>query len=671
MEQPLLPGKKKGVRKRTKDDFKAKLPLVLRYPKLFNLFCVAVYFAVGFLVLSSQEDWEPSTVLYVVAQIVTTIGYGDVTVHHGGKVFMTLYVLLGILLVADAINNFFDTVLDKAETELEDVMKNVESAVGGSAPDTFRTPSPRHQAWLDLTIAAVTYAVSVLIWVAFFSSYERCTCVVAGQRLPGCVEEDCEATGGQKLTVVDATYMAVITFSTVGFGDFTPSTYLGRILGSVWMVVGTLAFANLVGAVSKVLRGKRQEYFKKCVVTRDMFKIIDEDGSGKIDRLEFHNWVLVREGKVARETLEQIDKLFDSLDKDGSGRLSFDEINGKFEQDPAPNTGFSWAKDSSGGIWDNSEGLSDPWSMWGTKPYWGSKQSESISMPVSLRQLSNWRWDSKFAAFGEYSEQSEYSSDWSQEQVLSTNIQRSPNQPWQTGMTMFASLPSEPREILVVNSKSSGSYESLCRDSQTADVVAFDSEWVPDFGYGSDNPISVLQLAFPSSQRVYVVQLGPLGKKLPQEVQLMLVNPDVLKAGFAVNSKDAQKLMRTGIAVTQGSVVDVQETCASRMGLAWGSEQSLSLRRAASTLLRCELLKDKRCACSDWSSEHLTPEQVHYAGHVLELKASFSGQDFEFNFRNTWPSMRGWHFACTICFTEQAASSKRSCDRVREAVPKS
>ncbi|CAE7522644.1 Wrn [Symbiodinium natans] len=225
-------------------------------------------------------------------------------------------------------------------------------------------------------------------------------------------------------------------------------------------------------------------------------------------------------------------------------------------------------------------------------------------MPLSLRHLSNWRWDAKFAAFGEYSEPSEYAVDWGQEQVK--GIQRSPNQPWQTGMVMFASLPAEPREILVVNSKSSGSYESLCRDSQMADVVAFDSEWVPDFGYGSDNPISVLQLAFPSSQRVYVVQLGPLGGKLPQEVQLMLVNPDVLKVGFAVNSKDAQKLMRTGIAVTQGSVVDVQETCASRMGLAWGSEQSLSLRRAASSLLRCELLKDKRCACSDWSSEHLT-----------------------------------------------------------------
>ena len=45
-------------------------------PMFWRRFCVAVYFAVGFVVLSSQEDWEPSTVLYVVAQIVTTIGQG-------------------------------------------------------------------------------------------------------------------------------------------------------------------------------------------------------------------------------------------------------------------------------------------------------------------------------------------------------------------------------------------------------------------------------------------------------------------------------------------------------------------------------------------------------------------------------------------------------------------
>eukprot|EP00438_Fugacium_kawagutii_P024717 Skav235557 [mRNA] locus=scaffold3067:322435:336497:- [translate_table: standard] len=221
-------------------------------------------------------------------------------------------------------------------------------------------------------------------------------------------------------------------------------------------------------------------------------------------------------------------------------------------------------------------------------------------------------WDTKTR--GSYGE---YLSSWNEavqmDAYQAANSLRSFNQFWQTSTAMFHSLPVEPKEILVVKSSSSGSYASLCSDSRTADVVAFDAEWVPDFGYGSDNPISVLQLAFPASKRVYVVQLGPLGKKLPQEVKLMLVNPDVLKVGFAVNYKDAQKLVRTGIAVTQGSVVDVRERCASTMGLGWGAEQSLSLRRAAGALLNCELLKDKKCACSDWSSEQLTPEQVHYA----------------------------------------------------------
>eukprot|EP00440_Ansanella_granifera_P065985 gb/GFBE01071567.1/.p1 GENE.gb/GFBE01071567.1/~~gb/GFBE01071567.1/.p1 ORF type:complete len:294 (+),score=67.82 gb/GFBE01071567.1/:1-882(+) len=273
--------------------------------------------------------------------------------------------------------------------------------------------------------------------------------------------------------------------------------------------------------------------------------------------------------------------------------------------DAAPNYDHTWPRDSDLYLWEEYE-----------EPAFEGQSEWFQQWPQDVKNYSAWDmkhqlpWDMKSQS--SYDEYAGWQSHQAQQQAQ-TRIQRSPNQPWETSMAVFGALPTEPKEILVVNSTSSGSYASLCRDSTTADVVAFDAEWVPDFGYGSDNPISVLQLAFPTSKRVYVIQLGPLGKKLPQEVQLMLVNPDVLKCGFAVNSKDSQKLIRTGIAVTQGSMVDVQERSAASMGLAWGAESSLSLRRAASELLGCELLKDKRCACSDWSSEQLTPEQVRYA----------------------------------------------------------
>ena len=36
---------------------------------------------------------------------------------------------------------------------------------------------------------------------------EHCTCVVGGERLDGCKDDDCVATGGHELTVIDAFYM--------------------------------------------------------------------------------------------------------------------------------------------------------------------------------------------------------------------------------------------------------------------------------------------------------------------------------------------------------------------------------------------------------------------------------------------------------------------------------
>eukprot|EP00927_Polykrikos_kofoidii_P071973 TRINITY_DN68151_c0_g1_i1.p1 TRINITY_DN68151_c0_g1~~TRINITY_DN68151_c0_g1_i1.p1 ORF type:complete len:309 (+),score=34.39 TRINITY_DN68151_c0_g1_i1:106-927(+) len=187
--------------------------------------------------------------------------------------------------------------------------------------------------------------------------------------------------------------------------------------------------------------------------------------------------------------------------------------------------------------------------------------------------------------------------------------------PWKRSvrpMRSFPVVPEEPGDVLLVNSESSGAYVSLCAIAAEADLVAFDAEWRPDWHKGSDNPVSVLQLAFPNSGRVYVLQLGKIGNRLPTEVQMMLVNPGVIKVGFAVGQKDMDKLSRSGIALTRGSVVDVQEKCATVMRLT-DPPETLSLKRAAASILGFQLAKDKRCSCSDWASEILTPEQIRYA----------------------------------------------------------
>jgi ribonuclease D len=176
-----------------------------------------------------------------------------------------------------------------------------------------------------------------------------------------------------------------------------------------------------------------------------------------------------------------------------------------------------------------------------------------------------------------------------------------------------AEIADEPDGVFVINSTSSGAFASLEADASTADVVAIDAEWVPDFDLDSDNPIAVLQLAFIASRRVYVIQLGPMGRKLPQAVQMMLVNPEVTKVGFAVSQKDTVKFRSSGIAVTHSSILDIQHRCAALSGCDWSASNTYSLKRAAHDVLGYDLPKDKRCACSDWSVDKLTAEQVRYA----------------------------------------------------------
>eukprot|EP00929_Paragymnodinium_shiwhaense_P119103 TRINITY_DN90994_c0_g1_i1.p1 TRINITY_DN90994_c0_g1~~TRINITY_DN90994_c0_g1_i1.p1 ORF type:complete len:308 (+),score=54.24 TRINITY_DN90994_c0_g1_i1:159-1082(+) len=255
--------------------------------------------------------------------------------------------------------------------------------------------------------------------------------------------------------------------------------------------------------------------------------------------------------------------------------------------------------------------------------HWGSGHQDdgySAGWP-SYSHVGSWhrgddRWGEKMAQWSsDWSNEewamwkSEYAKAQAQVQTQSANTAlRSTATPW----GLQAHLPEEPGEVLVVNSMSSGAYTSLCADAAEADLVAFDAEWRPDWDHGSDNPISVLQLAFPTSRRVYVMQLNQIGNKLPQAVQLMLVNPGVTKVGFAVGNQDAAKLARSNIALTKGSMIDVQQWCASALQLA-DPPETLSLKRAANGILGFNLQKDKRCSCSDWASERLTAEQIRYA----------------------------------------------------------
>lgn len=276
------------------------------------------------------------TACYVVVQIVTTIGYGDIGVNSNMHWFMTFYILFGLCVAASAINDVFSRFLEKSQEKLRLRMKELETTLR-KGKDENKIQGTHHE--LNEMLAALAIlTVFVLGGAIFYMLYESCTCSYGVSAVAGCTEDSedvCVATGGIQKDFARSVYMSVITLTTVGFGDFTPKSQGGRVFGLFWMIAGVLAFGNFVTAFGAWIDAT----FKKdhsSAFGREIFESIDKDGNGFLNRSEFMAWMLIKEGIVAPDQIEHFSGLFDALatknapTPSGMPRLTFSTLKEYF-----------------------------------------------------------------------------------------------------------------------------------------------------------------------------------------------------------------------------------------------------------------------------------------------------------------------------------------------------
>eukprot|EP00438_Fugacium_kawagutii_P013916 Skav225705 [mRNA] locus=scaffold919:105676:111978:- [translate_table: standard] len=249
---------------------------------------VVFYAAVGVVYFVTTLGWSFATAFYAVVQILTTVGYGDLP-FDDAKGFVTIYVLAGLAIVANIMNDIFNEVLNYADDEFSkhmhqarDFLYTFTSDSESDAPQSKRARGKRRH-----------------------------------------VRAPTESRRSKAVKLINA----VITFATVGFGDYSPKTQLGRVLGGFMMVFGVLAFATLVGSIASLLDAFKDSYKKKTRVSPEVFRTIDLNGSGFLSKAEFRSYMLLRQGKVSKDLLATIDRLYDSIDSNKNGQLSFKEID--------------------------------------------------------------------------------------------------------------------------------------------------------------------------------------------------------------------------------------------------------------------------------------------------------------------------------------------------------
>lgn len=296
-----------------------------------------VWVAVGIFCTMWVQDLHLVTAAYVVVQIITTIGYGDISVNPEMHGFMTIYVLFGLCLAANGVNDVFTAMLEKSQEKLTMRMNELQESVKSKGKKENRITGSHHELY-DFLAGLGIFTVFVLGGAIFYVLVEPCTCSYGVSKADGCVEDTC-ATTGYKKDFATAIYMAVITLTTVGFGDFTPRSQAGRIFGFFWMIAGVISFANFVTAFGAWLGAAfKKDHSSKF--GREIFNTIDKDGNGYLTRGEFMSWMLIKEGIVSSDQIDHFYNLFDALAAEdgemtagGLPKLGFSTLNAYFHED--------------------------------------------------------------------------------------------------------------------------------------------------------------------------------------------------------------------------------------------------------------------------------------------------------------------------------------------------
>jgi hypothetical protein len=141
---------------------------------------------------------------------------------------------------------------------------------------------------------------------------------------------------------VNGLYLAVITVTTCGFGDFSPADndWL-RSFGVFLMIVGIPVCVTALTTMTNILFGERQEQRRLRLVRgfdeekfEQMYSFVEQlrtehnignyanQGEGKISRFEYLCFMLIQNGVLQIHNLEDLMNNFEEIGEEGTGYIT-------------------------------------------------------------------------------------------------------------------------------------------------------------------------------------------------------------------------------------------------------------------------------------------------------------------------------------------------------------
>jgi len=280
----------------------------------------------------TQRSLTLTECVYLMSQIITTVGYGDITpATPVGQIFVAIYVIIALLIIANVVSEVVDQVSNTAASyakELEKVGHNIVSKTTPRLLSRSQTPEDVEAIAKYEEENAQKLAKSRDEMRSFLSKEPppiSCKNFIASLGVYGffCLVGTLFFVNypGENKTVLQGLYMSVITLSTVGFGAVTPVTEGGKVFGAFWMLFGSAALVGVVGnfsALCAMLRQRDewdpQESFRE---SKEAVAKLPED----INRYEFLMFALVQRKLMSQEMVDILEHAFRNMTPGEDGTI--------------------------------------------------------------------------------------------------------------------------------------------------------------------------------------------------------------------------------------------------------------------------------------------------------------------------------------------------------------
>jgi len=254
--------------------------------------------------------------VYLLSQILTTVGYGDITPAYArGQVWIALNVLLALLLYGSVILEVTELIGKRLEARGQP-----EGDVDAEEP--LNSPNAVHalRCW-EVKPDAPSMEPLMKSGLAFVFLASLGVCFY--HFMPG-----------EEKTWLQAVYMSVITLSTVGFGWFSAATEAGKVFGAFWMLFGVMALAALIGSfVEWMMAIKKMERFNEAKEKLNFYRWVKlfshpdpKLGDQGMEMYDFMKFGLLMKGLATEEELQRIEERFAALSPNADGKVSYDQV---------------------------------------------------------------------------------------------------------------------------------------------------------------------------------------------------------------------------------------------------------------------------------------------------------------------------------------------------------